>query len=59
MNDPKLLNAVLAKYPAAPHRKARRTSRRWPRFSRPPDADYITGATMVVDGGLLWNYSEQ
>jgi len=23
------------------------------------DADYITGATLVVDGGLLWNYSEQ
>jgi glucose 1-dehydrogenase len=23
------------------------------------DADYITGATIVVDGGLLWNYEEQ
>jgi glucose 1-dehydrogenase len=23
------------------------------------DADYITGATLFVDGGLLWNYSEQ
>jgi hypothetical protein len=23
------------------------------------DADYITGATIVVDGGLTWNYSEQ
>lgn len=23
------------------------------------DADYITGATLVIDGGLLWNYSEQ
>ena len=22
------------------------------------DAAYITGATIVVDGGLLWNYSE-
>jgi glucose 1-dehydrogenase len=22
-------------------------------------ADYITGATIVVDGGLIWNYSEQ
>jgi glucose 1-dehydrogenase len=23
------------------------------------DARYITGSTMVVDGGLLWNYQEQ
>jgi glucose 1-dehydrogenase len=23
------------------------------------EAGYITGATFVVDGGLLWNYSEQ
>src|ERR1700737_4978380 len=23
------------------------------------DADYITGTTIVVDGGLTWNYSEQ
>jgi glucose 1-dehydrogenase len=23
------------------------------------DASYITGTSIVVDGGLLWNYSEQ
>jgi glucose 1-dehydrogenase len=23
------------------------------------DADYITGASIVVDGGLIWNYQEQ
>lgn len=28
-------------------------------FLASPDADYITGATMVADGGLLWNYHEQ
>lgn len=28
-------------------------------FLASSDADYITGTTVVVDGGLLWNYSEQ
>jgi len=28
-------------------------------FLASSDADYITGATIFVDGGLLWNYSEQ
>jgi glucose 1-dehydrogenase len=28
-------------------------------FLASPDADYITGDTIVVDGGLLWSYSEQ
>ena len=28
-------------------------------FLASSDADYITGTTSVVDGGLLWNYSEQ
>ncbi|WP_151635062.1 SDR family NAD(P)-dependent oxidoreductase [Noviherbaspirillum aerium] len=23
-----------------------------------PEADYVTGSTMYVDGGLLWNYAE-
>lgn len=28
-------------------------------FLASADADYITGSTFVVDGGLLWNYQEQ
>lgn len=28
-------------------------------FLASPDSDYITGTTLFVDGGLLWNYQEQ
>jgi glucose 1-dehydrogenase len=28
-------------------------------FLASSDADYVTGATFFVDGGLLWNYQEQ
>lgn len=28
-------------------------------FLAGPDASYITGSTLYVDGGLMWNYTEQ
>jgi len=28
-------------------------------FLASPEADYVTGTTLYVDGGLLWNYQEQ
>jgi glucose 1-dehydrogenase len=28
-------------------------------FLASSEADYVTGSTFYVDGGLLWNYSEQ
>jgi len=58
LEDPKALAALNSNIPMG-------------RMGKPPDvahaavflasaeADYITGTTIVVDGGLLWNYSEQ
>jgi len=58
MNDPKLLNAVLQNIPVGRIGKPEDVAS-LAAFLASPDADYITGATVVVDGGLLWNYSEQ
>jgi glucose 1-dehydrogenase len=58
LSDPKLLEPLLANIPlnrlGQPADVAGVVA-----FLSSPDADYITGATIVVDGGLLWNYSEQ
>ncbi len=58
LSDPKLLNPLLANIPL--HRMGQPTDVAGVvAFLASTDADYITGASIFVDGGLLWNYSEQ
>lgn len=58
LNSPELLKALLGQIPlgrlGTPDDVAGMVA-----FLAGPDAGYITGTTMFVDGGLLWNYSEQ
>ncbi|MBW4622957.1 MAG: glucose 1-dehydrogenase [Cyanosarcina radialis HA8281-LM2] len=58
LNDKEKLNAVLKNIPLSrlgkPEDVAGLVS-----FLASSDADYITGSTYYVDGGLLWNYQEQ
>ncbi|KRF02186.1 sugar dehydrogenase [Frateuria sp. Soil773] len=58
MAQPALLEALLADIPlgrlGAPEDVAAAVA-----FLAGADAGYVTGTTLTVDGGLLWNYSEQ
>jgi glucose 1-dehydrogenase len=58
LNDEAQLAALVAQIPAGrmgePQDVAGAVA-----FLASEDARYITGTTLVVDGGLLWNYSEQ
>jgi glucose 1-dehydrogenase len=58
LSDPEKLRALLGNIPlgrlGAPGDIAGVAA-----FLASSDADYITGATIVADGGLLWNYEEQ
>lgn len=58
LNDPQKLGAVIKNIPLGrlgePKDVAALVA-----FLASADADYITGATFFVDGGLLWNYQEQ
>lgn len=58
MNDPEKLGALLQNIPLGrlgkPNDVASMVA-----FLASSDADYITGTTFFVDGGLLWNYHEQ
>jgi len=58
LSDPRLLNPLLENIPlkrlGQPADVAGAVA-----FLASSDADYITGTTIFIDGGLLWNYSEQ
>jgi glucose 1-dehydrogenase len=58
LNDPEKLGALLQNIPLGrlgqPQDVASLVA-----FLASSDADYITGSTFFVDGGLLWNYQEQ
>jgi glucose 1-dehydrogenase len=58
LNDPKELAALKSNIPMRRLGKTCDVSGAAV-FLASADADYVTGATVVVDGGLLWNYSEQ
>ena len=58
MADPKLEKPLLANIPQGRLGKPADVAG-VAAFLASRDADYITGTTTVVDGGLLWNYAEQ
>jgi len=58
LNDPPKLKALLENIPLARLGQVSDVAG-VAAFLASPDADYITAATVVVDGGLTWNYSEQ
>jgi glucose 1-dehydrogenase len=58
LSDPKLLNALLANIPLGRMGEPKDVAG-VVAFLASADAGYITGTTVFVDGGVLWNYSEQ
>lgn len=58
LNDPMKLNALLGQIPLGRLGQPRDVSG-LAVFLASDDADYVTGATYYVDGGLTWNYQEQ
>ena len=58
LNTPAQLNALLGNIPLKRLGKPLDVAHAV-LFLASPEADYITGTTLYVDGGLLWNYQEQ
>jgi glucose 1-dehydrogenase len=58
LNDPEKLGALIKNIPL--HRLGQPSDvAAMVAFLASADADYITGSTFFVDGGLIWNYQEQ
>jgi glucose 1-dehydrogenase len=58
LNNPEKLGALLQNIPLGRLGKPQDVSS-MVAFLASNDADYVTGTTFFVDGGLLWNYQEQ
>lgn len=58
LNDPQELGALLKNIPLGRLGKPNDIASMIA-FLVSAEADYITGTTFFVDGGLLWNYQEQ
>ena len=58
LNDPKKLNSLLGQIPLARLGKPKDVAS-VAVFLASDDADYVTGSTYYVDGGLTWFYQEQ
>jgi glucose 1-dehydrogenase len=58
LNDPAKLNELLDKIPLRRLGKPEDVAG-MAAFLASSDADYVTGTTFFIDGGLLWNYHEQ
>lgn len=58
LNDQEKLNALLKNIPLGRLGKPEDVAG-LVAFLASADADYVTGSTFYVDGGLLWNYQEQ
>lgn len=58
LNSPDLMKALLANIPLNRLGKPADVGGAAV-FLASSDSDYITGTTIIIDGGLLWNYSEQ
>ena len=59
LNDPVKLKALLDNIPLESRLGKPNDVSSAVAFLASSDADYITGTTLVIDGGLTWNYSEQ